>query len=101
MDHNKFYVYLVEVDKRVGIKAAKRLSNGLLQAKKCKPYGESDTHYKFKNIPRKYFDPETFKRHTFSTVANIVYGQLKSNAMNIEHDEPPGSPQKTATDDTD
>jgi hypothetical protein len=101
MDQKKFYVYLVEIDKKVGISQAKRLSNALLQAKKCKPYGETDTHYKFKNIPRNYFDPESFKKKEYSPLITLVYGQLKSKILNIEHDESPGCPQETTTDVTD
>ena len=98
MEQKKFYVYLVEIDRSIGIADAKRLSNKLLQAKRCKPYGETDTHYKFKNLPRYLFDPESFKRYTYSSIATIVYGQLKSNLRDIDNDDPPGPPQETTTD---
>jgi hypothetical protein len=75
MEETKF-VFLVEIDKSVGLKEAKRLARKTLQKIRTPTYVETDSIYRFKNIPRAYFDLTSFKTHQSTPTMKLIYGSL-------------------------
>ena len=75
MEETKF-VFLVEIDKSVGLKEAKRLARKTLRKIRTPTYVETDSIYRFKNIPRAYFDLTSFKTHQSTPTMKLIYGSL-------------------------
>ena len=94
-----FHVYMVVIDKSVGLVQAKKTARRLLERKKGPPYLETETTYKFKHIPRGDFDLKSFKRHQHSPQIEIFYGKLKISpeCIDVETRRTEADPEETSS----
>lgn len=96
---DSFYVFMVVIDKSVGLVQAKKIARRVLKRKRGPPYLETETTYRFKHIPRSYFDLKSFKRLQFSPQIEFIYGKLiiSAECIDVETGRTEVDPEETSS----
>ena len=69
-------VHAVIVKKPIELSEAKRIAKAFIPPSR-KYYRETSTSYRFRNIPKTKFDPDSFVSHVVNKNITIVLGRLK------------------------
>lgn len=78
------YLHAVVIDKGVGIAEAKKSAQKIMNKKRQGLMLEDEKYFRFRNIPKTYFDKKTFKSHKINESVTLVFGKLKDKTPKIE-----------------
>ena len=81
MEKEKLYLQAVIMDKSLGIAAASKQARKLMEKQKMPKVRETEDSYRFKNLPKTYFKPDSFRSKKISDTVTLVFGHLKAEHL--------------------
>lgn len=81
MEKEPLYLHAVIFDKSVGIGYARKHARKIMEKEKVPKPMESEDSYRFKNIPRSYFKPDSFRSKKINETLTLVFGHLKEERL--------------------
>lgn len=73
----KLYLHAVIVDKSAGIAEANKIARKITERKRTPVARETEESYRYKNIPKNFFIPSSFRSKKINETTTLVFGHLK------------------------
>jgi hypothetical protein len=72
-----FELHAVIIDRRIPLEKAKQIAQDIIKDKSKTFYRITENSYRFRNIPKTKFKPETFRSKTTNDKITLIFGDLK------------------------
>jgi hypothetical protein len=72
-----FELHAVIIDKKIPLEKAKQIAQDIIKDKSKTFYRITENSYRFRNIPKTKFKPETFRSKTTNDKITLIFGDLK------------------------
>jgi hypothetical protein len=72
-----YELHAVIIDKRIPLEKAKEIAQGIIKNKNRTFYRLTENSYRFRNIPKQKFKPETFRSKKINDDITLIFGDLK------------------------
>jgi hypothetical protein len=72
-----YELHAVIIDRRIPLEKAKQIAQDIIKDKSKTFYRITENSYRFRNIPKTKFKPETFRSKTTNDKITLIFGDLK------------------------
>jgi hypothetical protein len=72
-----YELHAVIIDRRIPLEKAKQIAQDIIKHKSKTFYRITENSYRFRNIPKTKFKPETFRSKTTNDKITLIFGDLK------------------------
>jgi len=77
MPTKQYELHAVIINKSIPLEKAKKIAQDIIKDKNKTFMRETSDSYRFRNIAKTKFDPQTFRSKVLNPTTTLVFGQLK------------------------